>query len=41
MGFYDLILYKKEAGGIWSTVTSSADWPEVNLTSGNDLDDRT
>ena len=41
MGFYDLILYKKEAGGIWSTVTSSADWPEVNLTGGNDLDDST
>ena len=38
MGFNDLILYKKEAGGIWSTVAASQDWPAVTLTLGNNLD---
>ena len=38
MGFNDLILYKKEAGGVWSTAAASQDWPAVTLTLGNNLD---
>ena len=38
MGFNDLILYKREAGGSWSIVTTSQDWPAVTLTLGSNLD---
>ena len=37
MGFNDLFLFKKEAGGSWITEASSLDWPEVNLTYGTDF----
>ena len=36
MGFNDMILYKKEAGGNWSI--ASQEWPAVTLTLGNNLD---
>ena len=32
MGLNDLVLYKKEAGGTWTTVPTSLGWPEVTLT---------
>ena len=37
MGFNDLILYKKEAGGSWIAETSSLDWPKITLTYGTDF----
>ena len=37
MGFNDLILYKKEAGGSWITEASSLEWPAVTLTTGNNF----
>ena len=38
MGYNELILYKREAGGSWSIVTTSLDWPAVTLTLGSNLD---
>ena len=38
MGLQDLVLYKKEAGGTWTTVPSSLGWPEVTLTARSQAD---
>ena len=35
MGISDLVLYKKEPGGRWSSVPDSEEWPLVNLSFGS------
>ena len=35
MGISDLVLYRKESGGSWSSVPSSDDWPSVKLSLGS------